>query len=257
MSGAGVAEFSARATKPLDVVTETSAAPLTVEPAAPPAPPIWVDVKHPIHLYELAGSDFGKLDLTYQAKRRGLGSERQDILRYGGFDDGTPSLELSINRKAAPGDEGVGLFVVMARLAADAHLSVVRSGLATSIGTRFGPFETADIVVARGSEARSCLGFQLQPGPQPRSVDIAGFACGTEAKPVDRAALACVIDRIDLVSAGEDDRLRDFFVEAERRRAGECVPPRLLAAGSRTMWMRDPGASSALRLTRAAGQPAR
>ncbi|UDL96431.1 hypothetical protein LGH83_09750 [Lichenihabitans sp. PAMC28606] len=211
-----------------------------VTAAIPNASRSWVEVNRPIPLFELAGSDFAKLPVVYAARRKPAGTGRQDMLRFGSFGGEGPYLDLSITRLDGTADAAPGLFVDMARLAASSNLAVVRSGLATTMPTRFGDVSAADLSVARGTTIAPCLGFRLVQGAADTGpVAILGFACGTDAKPMDRHTLACVIDRIDLISAGDDVALRDFFVAAEQRRGQECVSPHLLAAGSITTWLDD------------------
>lgn len=205
--------------------------------AAGEATSAWVEVNHPIQLFDLTGSAFGRLPLVYRARRRDDGSERQDLLVYGAFGREGPALALSILRHSREPD-AAPFFVEVARLAADQGLAVLRSGLPTLVGTRFGGFETADVTVEQGATAQPCLGFRLQTVPEGAvPVALAGLACGTNAKPMDREGLACVLDRIDLVSAGDDTDLRTFFVGAERRRGQGCGGSHLLAAGSRQTWL--------------------
>ena len=205
-------------------------------PGASTVKPLWIEVNRPIQLFALAGSEFSKLPLRYRARRRPEGAERQDLLIYGRFGTDTPYLSLSIRRTGAA--LPASLFVALARLAADHELAVVRSGTPIGMATRFGDFATADLTLGQGAVAEPCLGFRLEtPSLVSAPVEIAGFACGTAARPVDRETLACVLDRVDLVSAGDDAALQRFFVDAERRRGLGCGKPRLLAAGWRATWL--------------------
>lgn len=241
-----------------DLMLRSAAADVIVaEPAAAPAPPIaplWLEIVKPIQLYELAGSEFGHLPLDYAARRRPDGRERQDTLTFGEFGDDAPFIRLSIHRIGAEAiDAPADLFVGLARLAGAGHLAVTKSGLPTLIATRFGSFATADVTLSRGMLSAPCLGFRLDPPTATKPMDIAGFACGSQSKPMDRASLGCLLDRIDLVSAGDDEAMRAFFVDAERRRGQECSPSRLVAAGSRPTWLDSEARSPALR--HAVGSP--
>ncbi len=199
--------------------------------------PVWIEVNRPIQLFELAGPAFSRLTLTYRARRRTDGAERQDLLAYGSFGGETPYVSLSVLRTGTD-PEPATFFVAMARLAADHDLAVVRSGNPAMMATRFGAFAAADLTLQRDGTAQACLGFRLQSsGEAAAPVEISGFACGTATKPMDRDVLACLLDRVDLVSAGEDARLQRFFVDAERRRGQGCKSQRLLAAGSRNTWL--------------------
>jgi hypothetical protein len=63
---------------------------------------------------------------------------------------------------------------------------------------------------------------------------LAGWACGVAQRPLDRVALACFLDRLDLVGAGRDAALRTVFAEAERARV-PCASSR--QSGKRLTWL--------------------
>lgn len=232
---------------------------IAAQPAVAPAPPIaprplWLDIVKPIQLYELAGSEFGRLPLDYTARRRPEGRERQDTLSFGQFGTDAPYVRLSIRRIGGEPAETPDFFVGLVRLAGEGDLAVTKSGLPTPVRTRFGDFATADVTLSHGSRGAPCLGFRLDPSAGTQTIGIAGLACGGAAKPMDRATLSCLLDRIDLVSAGDDEPMRAFFVDAERRRGQECSPSRLVAAGSRQTWLDSEAHSPALRHANAPGR---
>jgi len=111
------------------------------------------------------------------------------------------------------------LFVELARAAATAGLSVSRSLSPVAMPTRFGSFEVSDLDLGAGDNPSiPCLGFRsagLNGGFR-----ISGFACGAKAQPMSTPALTCLIDRLDLNSAGDDQALANFFAASELRRPG-------------------------------------
>jgi hypothetical protein len=82
-------------------------------------------------------------------------------------------------------------------------------------------FQTREHKRRFGSEF-ACLGFRSTDG---KVLEIGGFACGTPGNPIDRARLACALDRLDLISAGEDRELRAFFTGAPRQLGAACSTP--------------------------------
>jgi len=200
----------------------------------------WITVTRPIALF---GLDSPELDRRtgYEARRNHDGSKREDMLSFGEFGDGKPFLALKflVNRDSAAQRTLSGLsqpFVIsLVRESAGRGLSVGRSGMTTPIETKFGPVETADIGLSDGSYGRACIGFRHQDGAA--HLSFSGWWCGGEAKPADRAQLICMLDRIDLLSAGDDHELRAAFARTELNRRQGCSVPRLAATGRKGSWL--------------------
>lgn len=218
---AGAAVLSAVALARHTVSTTLPVAPLAPVVAAPTAP-AWTDIIRPFTAYDLAGGPYARLPLAYAARRDAGGTARQDVLTYGAPVPGGSFLRLMFYRR---GDEPVPaatVFVDAARLAAGAGLAVTRSGLTSELATRFGTVDVAGVTVAAPDRSATCLAFRLaDPGTTP-VLQLAGLACGSDEKPVDLAAVACTIEKVDLVSAGDDEDLRAVFVAAERHRGLGC-----------------------------------
>lgn len=197
----------------------------TVAPQAPtPAaavPHSWVDVAGPVASFALDSPIFGKVPLLYTAQRQVPGGGRRDRLAFGQFDGGaTPYLQISLYRIGSDTPPAASFFVELARRAAETALAVTRSDQPAPLATRFGDFEVADIALARGAVQSSCLGFRFhdeKPGFQ-----VAGFACGAAGKPIERAALACTLDRLRFVAAGADHDLGLFFAADDPARRWAC-----------------------------------
>ena len=223
------------------------------EPAPPPAPKAeWIEHSRPIQMYALQTAEFGKDARLYESRSRREGGDRQDFLAYGAAEPGEgPGLRVAIYRAGADAAAGSTFFVDLARHAAKSGLSVVRAALPGALASRFGSFEVADVTIARGRVEAPCLGFRLavaDPG-----LLVTGFACGG-AKPVDRPTLACALDRLDLIAAGEDHALAKFFLDAEQSRGKACPPSR--GPGVKSTWLDPAGQVPALRTTTTARKSA-
>lgn len=200
----------------------SAAPPPPVAPVAGPLTPRWIDIPRPFPTFDLAGSAFARLPLRYEARRDDNGSARQDTMTFGAVQPGQPYLRMMFDR---PGDElrhETTLFLDVTRLAAGAGLAVERSGLPSSLPTRFGPFETVDVVLGVADRSMACRAFR-------RAADVlsvTGLACAGDDKAAATLPLACIIDKLDLLAAGDDPALRNLFVAAERQRGLGCVDPR-------------------------------
>ena len=221
--------------------------------AAENAPQSWIDINHPIALYDLSGTDFAKLPHNVHARRHRPDGAREDILTFGAMGPSKPYLQLSLLRTGhdavTPADSGIDLgsvdtlFDDLARLAGFSDQSVTAFHGTTAISTRLGIMTVGDLQLRDDGVVTPCLGFRGFPGGSD-GLRILGFACGVAGEPIGRSALACVIDRIDLVSAGDDRRLRAIFVAAEREPNSACAEGRghsaaglMTAIGARTTWL--------------------
>lgn len=210
-----------------------------VAPAPTPPPAGWIDIVRPIALYGLEAPEIARLDSAHEARRHEPGGGRRDLLAWGRLGE-TPYLRLSFYRLGAEEPGEPSLFVEAARRAAEIGYAVAALGKSDALPTRFGAFEVADLRLERGAAAASCLAFLLRETSG--VLRVSGLSCGGPDAPLDRVALACQLDRIDLLSAGEDQALRGVFVAAERKRDMRCA-----ARSARASWLEPRGAQPQLR----------
>jgi hypothetical protein len=183
--------------------------------------PVWIDVARPLPMYGFDAPDFQKLKLDYAVKRMSDDSVRVDSLNFGAFDDMRPFLRLAVRRGRAEGPDT--LYLAATRRAGESGLSLMRLGKTMILPTRFGPGEFAEAEFSRnGAGARAgCQAFHLTGDNQ--ALGVSGIACGPDGASFDKRRLACLVDRIDLLGAGEDGALKTFFAEAELRRDPNCA----------------------------------
>lgn len=180
----------------------------------------WDDVRRPLALYSLGGNEFGKMT-RYEARRHNGGGGRQDFLTFGAFEnDQMRYLTASFYRPQRERMERGSFFDTMVKRAAQSALNVARLDVPDQMESRFGVLEVADARLYSQGRLRNCLAYRLDSA----EIDffIAGFACGA-GQVIDRLALACAIDRVDLLAAGDDDDLVRFFTRSEGRRGAGCV----------------------------------
>jgi len=131
-----------------------------------------------------------------------------------------------------PGNEATpdsSFYVELARRAAETGRAIIRAEQPGEMATRFGAFEVARLDLARDSASpQECLGFRFA-NMEP-NLRITGFACGGGAALVSpltsKAALACLIDQLDLAPATEDKGLIDFFAAHYAIRRPDCLGQR-------------------------------
>ena len=193
------------------------------------AVPEWIEIKKPLQLYSLRSAEFGKFPPSYEARRLPSGESRIDTLTFGVAGADAAWLRLTVQRSTRPGQaEPPSLFVDLARRAAEAGLAIVKSAVATQLATRFGGLDIAEVALDGGGKTLNCLGFRFaDTGPGLR---IAGLACPAPGKSVAPGTLACIVERLDLASSGDDEALRKVFTAAELKRDRFCSGSKYVAA---------------------------
>ena len=190
--------------------------------------PAWLPVVRPIHLFALEAPELIKTTQNYDAIRSTVGDGREDNLSFGSAARGDALfMRVSVYRSGSEATDPAAFFVDLSRRAASVGLSVAKTTPGEAMGTKFGEMETAEVKFSSGDVERSCLAFRhAVPGENLR---ISGWYCAPAGGFAGRAGLSCLIDRLALLSAGEDHVLRDGFVAAERRRPATCVKGPLMA----------------------------
>ncbi|ABD05048.1 conserved hypothetical protein [Rhodopseudomonas palustris HaA2] len=139
---------------------------------------------------------------------------RKDVLRWAAPGQ-APAVEIELYRL---GDEAHGVpdaaADLAARIGAERAESAQPAGL---IDSKFGPVTLFDLA---GPSTR-CLGFFRRIDDA--ALRISGWTCQGDSLPQRRAAAACMLDRLVLLTAGGDAALADTFAHAELRRQG-CTP---------------------------------
>ena len=214
-----------------------------VEQAAAPAP-AWIPIIRPIELYALEAPEVTKLSRSYEARRHLSGGGRQDILTYGAPKPDSAYVRLVLYRLGTEQAANAPFFLELARRAADGGLAITKSQAPLPLSTRFGEAEVADVSLATAEgTGLPCLGFRMEA--QGLSWHMTGFACGGGTA-LPRPALQCMFDRLDLMSAGDDQALAKFFADTELRRNPACAGTRLTPTLAHAAWFdeKEPPAAS-------------
>lgn len=216
-------------------------APILAAPVSQPQPEPWTAINRPIAAYAVHAPELERLPRGYHARRH-TSRAREDVLTYGTFAGDGLHARLVMHRDSDGAPPMVqSHFIDTARRAADAGLAVGRMAQATAVSTKFGTAEAADALLLEGSMERACLAFRLTAGEN--LLRISGWLCGTQARPADRSQLVCLMDRLSLVSAADDQPLKALFAAAERRRDQACSSSLITQAGRKLTWI-DPNASA-------------
>jgi hypothetical protein len=99
------------------------------------------------------------------------------------------------------------------------------------IDSKFGPV----MLLRRAGDAdgaRPCLGLIKRIGEL--NLQISGWSCQGDTLPARRAAVGCILNRLILLTAGNEPKLAELFARAELKR-GSCAPS--AASASPTDWV--------------------
>lgn len=172
--------------------------------------------------------DVAGITATYEIQRHPAGG-RRDILRWVPG-EGRPVAELELYRLGGEAMQDAAAAEVALRMDPSGPRETVGEGI---IDSKFGPvalFGLAD----RRKDAKRCLGFTRTFDAA--NLRISGWSCQGEALPARRAAVACMLDRLMLLTAGGEPKLAELFAHAELKRTG-CGSGSALSASSD--WVTD------------------
>jgi hypothetical protein len=184
------------------------------EPALKPG---WAVADRSPPAFALSRLDSSEKTASYTILRHPEGG-RRDVMRWAGEAD-KAMAELEIYREG-------GEFDVTRPAAADL---AVRMGLGTAtpleqaglIDTKFGPVALFQ-PTGTAEGARACLGY-LKRSEEP-ALQISGFSCQGDSLPARRAAIACTLNRLTLLTSGNEPRLAELFAHAELKRRPCTLP---------------------------------
>ncbi|MCK1298565.1 hypothetical protein IVB33_07735 [Bradyrhizobium sp. 24] len=184
------------------------------EPALKPG---WAVADRSPPAFALSRLDSSEKTASYTILRHPEGG-RRDVMRWAGEAD-KAMAELEIYREG-------GEFDVTRPAAADL---AVRMGLGTAspleqaglIDTKFGPVALFQ-PTGTAEGARACLGY-LKRSEEP-ALQISGFSCQGDSPPARRAAIACTLNRLTLLTSGNEPRLAELFAHAELKRRPCTLP---------------------------------
>jgi hypothetical protein len=214
---------------------------LAAQPAAePPTQPAWRTVERPYPAFELLLPEFTTAPAAYAIQRRPSDGARKDVLSWGDAAAPGPFAMVEVFRPGAAGERFLDAeSEIAARIVDDTVTDDVKP--AGQIDSKFGPVPLIDFAIAAEPAPRRCLGF-ARAFANP-ALQIAGWYCSAGAEIVDRATVACMLDRLTIVVA--DTALDAFFARAELKRTfcGQRSP--LLAATPE----REPGLTQPIRVS--------
>jgi hypothetical protein len=184
--------------------------------AVEPQPPrVWVDIGNNYPAFALVLPELGDPEPQYAILRHVQGEGRKDVMAWGAREATGSRFMLEVYR---PGREfrrlGEPLGEIAARVGGLGIAERLRP--AETLDSKFGPVALVSFAAKADQRTRHCLGF-VRGFDQPL-LQIAGWYCRPGAEVVDRATVACALDRLTLLMAASDPKVSELFARAELKR---------------------------------------
>ena len=136
---------------------------------------------------------------------------RKDLFQWSGADK-RPVAELEIYRLGNEfNHSGPAIAAIAGRMDPDGMRELEAAGI---IDSKFGTVTL--LRLACGADTRACLGF-VKRVDEP-NLRISGWSCQGDSLPARRATISCMLNRLTLLTAGNDPKLAGLFARAELRR---------------------------------------
>jgi hypothetical protein len=197
-----------------DLVGPTPAA-SSVTPT-PEAHPAWIDVTRAAGAFAVAMPSLDPAQSSYRVRRHRDGGGRKDLMTFGAAADKGPYVRIEFYRPGSEGEAIADPLAAVAALAADSRIDAELSETPNRLKTKFGELSVIDMNVTGADAQRACIAI-ARAWDDPR-FGLAAWWCNPGPEMVPAGELACLVDRIALMSAGGDERLAAFFAKAELKR---------------------------------------
>lgn len=172
----------------------------------------WVPASRPHPAFAISKLDLSDRTDTYEILRHPEGG-RKDILRWASTAGETPTAEVEVYR---PGGELDAFTAPGADIAARMGQPAGNAEPAGFVETKFGRVALIRLSGAALPGKQACLGF-VKTYTSP-SVRISGWACQADTLAAQRSFIGCTLNRLILLSAGNDPKMAELFARAELKR---------------------------------------
>jgi hypothetical protein len=179
----------------------------------------WTGAVRPQPAFSAPVADFSGQSESYDILRHPDGG-RKDILRWSSSQTDALLTQIEIYRPSAEQPTfGSAAFEIALRANHGQANGIQAAGV---LETKFGPVPLVSFSSHAAGKSQPCVGF-AQSFETPRLL-VAGWSCQGDSAQTQRQAIACTLDRLTLLSAGNDPKLAELFARAELKRAGCSAP---------------------------------
>jgi hypothetical protein len=205
-----------------DLIGPTPAA-SSVTPT-PEAHPAWIDVPRAAGAFAVEMQGLDPAQSSYLVRRHRDGGGRKDLMTFGAAGEKNTYVRIELYRSGTEGEAIADPLDAVAALAGDSKINAELSETPSTLKTKFGELSVIDMNVATADGGHACVAV-AGAWDDPR-FGLVAWWCNAGPEMVPHGQLACLVDRLTLMSAGGDERLASFFAKAELKRnfCGEAGP---------------------------------
>ena len=197
-----------------DLIGPTPAA-SSVAPT-PDAHPAWIDVPRAAGAFTVTMQGLDPVQSNYLVRRHRDGGGRKDLMTFGAAGDKSAYVRIELYRPGTEGDAIADPLDAVAALAGDSKIDAELSETPSRLKTKFGELSVIDMNIAGADEPRACVA--VAGAWDDPNFGLVAWWCNAGPEMVPYGQLACLVDRLTLMSAGGDERLASFFAKAELKR---------------------------------------
>jgi hypothetical protein len=175
----------------------------------------WIEANRPHPAFALTLPSLADAEHHYAIRRHAAGGGRKDILTFGDITAEGPFAVIEVYR---PGKEPVAFMDPMRELAVRLSRADIADELRPTgtLDSKFGPVALVDFSLRRQRRYRGCTGF-VRTSPEAR-MQIVGWFCSPGPEPMAHTIVGCALDRLSVLSAGNDPAMAQHFARAELNR---------------------------------------
>ena len=193
--------------------------------------PAWIDITRASGAFAVSMQGLDPSQSSYLVRRHREGGGRKDLMTFGTPAEKSAYVRVEIYRPGTEGEAIADPLDAVAALAGESKINAELSETPSKLKTKFGELPVIDMQITGEDGGRSCAAI-AGAWSDPR-LGLVAWLCNAGPEMVSHGQLACLVDRLTMMSAGGDDRLASFFAKAELKRNFCGVAGPILAATPR------------------------
>ena len=190
--------------------------------------PAWIEVTRASGAFAVSMQSLDASQSSYLVRRHREGNGRKDLMTFGAPNEKGVYARVELYRPGTEGEAVADPLDAVAALASESKINAELSETRGKLKTKFGDLAVIDMQIAGDDGSRACAAV-AGAWDDPR-LGLVAWLCNPGPELVSHGQLACLVDRLTMMSAGGDDKLGAFFAKAELKRNFCGVAGPILAA---------------------------